>query len=84
MGKWHPKSRNCRRQKLKDLIQVLWQRRKFYGYVRIAKRIRKLLHCHLSDCTIWRLMRELGLQSTMYRKRPRRQRRSRIRHRSQT
>lgn len=51
-------------------IQVLRQRRKFYGYVRIAKRIRKLLHCHLSDRTIWRLMRELGLQSTMYRKRP--------------
>ncbi|WP_225354520.1 hypothetical protein [Lacticaseibacillus paracasei] len=39
--KWHPKSRNRRRIKLKELVQVLWQRRKFYGYVRIAKRIRQ-------------------------------------------
>ncbi len=39
--------------KLKELVQVLWQRRKFYGYVRIAKRIRKLLKCRLSDHTIW-------------------------------
>lgn len=68
--KWHPQSRHNRRQKLKELVQVLWQRRRFYGYVRIAKRIRKLLRCHLSDRTIWQLMRELGLQSTMYHKRP--------------
>ncbi|WP_323746826.1 IS3 family transposase [Lacticaseibacillus paracasei] len=67
--KWHPKSRNRRRIKLKELVQVLWQRRKFYGYVRIAKRIRKLLKCRLSDRTIWKVMRELGIQSTMYRKR---------------
>ncbi|WP_240031756.1 IS3 family transposase, partial [Lacticaseibacillus paracasei] len=67
--RWHPKSRNRRRIKLKELVQVLWQRRKFYGYVRIAKRIRKLLKCRLSDRTIWKVMRELGIQSTMYRKR---------------
>jgi hypothetical protein len=50
--KWHPKSQNRRRNMLKELVKVLWQRRKFYGYVRIAKRIRKLLKCRLSDRTI--------------------------------
>lgn len=68
--KWQPKSQNRHRKKLKELVQVLWQRRKFYGYVRIAKRIRKLLKCRLSDRTIWQVMHELGIQSTMYRKRP--------------
>ena len=58
--KWHPKSRNRRRIKLKELVQVLWQRRKFYGYVRIAKRIRKLLKYRLSDRTIWKVMCELS------------------------
>ena len=50
--RWHPKSRNRRRIKLKELVQVLWQRRKFYGYVRIAKRIRKLLKCRLRTCLV--------------------------------
>lgn len=64
--KWQPRVANKRHDQLKELVQVIWNRRPFYGYVRIAKRIRKLFHCPLSDRTIWNLMRELGLQSTMY------------------
>lgn len=66
---WHSKSWYTRRQKLKELVPVIWQHRNFYGYGRIAKRIGKLFKCCLNDRTIWQLMRELGIQSTMYRKR---------------
>lgn len=66
--KWKPSERMIRRQQIKEQVLKSWLIYPMYGYPRMTKYFKKELNIPVSRYLIYRLMRELGIQSRMVKK----------------
>lgn len=65
---WKPSERMVRRQQLKEKVLKSWLSYPMYGYPRMTKYFNDDLAIPVSRYLIYRLMRELGIQSRMIKK----------------
>lgn len=65
---WKPSERMTRRQQIKEQILKSWLTYPMYGYPRMTKYFKEELNIPVSYYLIYRLMRELGIQSRMIKK----------------
>ncbi|EHS2295120.1 IS3 family transposase [Enterococcus faecalis] len=66
--KWKPSQSAQKRQQMKQHVLKCWLKYPMYGYPRIAKYFKKTLNLSISRYLVYRLMRELGIQSRMIKK----------------
>lgn len=66
--KWNPSKSAQKRQQMKQHVLNCWLKYPMYGYPRIAKYFEKTLNLSISRYLVYRLMRELGIQSRMIKK----------------
>ena len=65
---WTPSDRMIRRQQIKEQVLNSWLSYPMYGYPRMKKYFKEKLNIPVSHYLIYRLMRELGIQSRMIKK----------------
>ncbi|WP_206834714.1 IS3 family transposase [Enterococcus plantarum] len=65
---WKPSERIIRRQQIKEQVLKSWLTYPMYGYPRMTKYLKEELNIPVSYYFIYRLMRELGIQSRMIKK----------------
>lgn len=65
---WTPSERMVRRQQIKEKVLKSWLAYPMYGYPRMTKYVKEMLNIPVSRYLIYRLMRELGIQSRMIKK----------------
>lgn len=65
---WKPNKRMIRRQQIKEKILDSWLIYPMYGYPRMTKYFKEDLNIPVSRYLVYRLMRELGIQSRMIKK----------------
>ncbi|MGF1919565.1 transposase, partial [Enterococcus faecalis] len=66
--KWKPSKSAQKRQQMKQQVLNYWLKYPMYGYPRIAKYLKKTLNLSISRYLVYRLIRELGIQSRMIKK----------------
>lgn len=66
--KWKPSKLAQKRQQMKQQVLNCWLKYPMYGYPRITKYFKKTLNLSISRYLVYRLMRELGIQSRMSKK----------------
>lgn len=62
---WMPSDRMIRRQQIKEKVLNSWLSYPMYGYPRMKKYFKEKLNIPVSSYLIYRLIRELGIQSRM-------------------
>lgn len=66
--KWKPSKSEQKRQYFKQQVLNCWLKYPMYGYPRIARYFKEELNLSISRYLVYRLMRELGIQSRMIKK----------------
>lgn len=67
--KWKPSQLQMRREQLKEKVLSSWLKHPMYGYNRLTIYLNKTYQCGVSRYLVYKLMKELGIQSRMTRKR---------------
>lgn len=66
--KWKPSKSEQKRKQMKQQVLKYWLKYPMYGYPRLAKYFKEALNLSISRYLVYRLMRELGIQSRMIKK----------------